>query len=265
MLRAFERVLRTRGVTMYMKKLAVFALTMLFSGLPIQGITQQLTPEEMEEWLFDDSDSLIAEVNEGQLEFLASVKQDKPVHHHYNSMTINDDSIRDGWVKMEQCHSNLDPVPLAQIVFGKDRVRNLAVSRLENVGKAWVEGNSIQLEAIEKQATLCISAETRTFVYNGDGTFSLRSGPFMRRFLDGYYPMRVTMDVKFDTKRLRYFQTSPVAQDGFSVSYENQQVHVDALFEGRLNTDIQFHDLVSRDPVAKQDSGGRIAKLKAKQ
>jgi len=245
-------------------KLAVFTISLLFFGLSSVNHAQQLTPEQMEEWLFDDSDTLgMEEVNEGELAFVAKLKNPN-VHHHHNRMIITDSSLEDGWVKLEQCHRNLDAVPLAQILFSKTRSRNLAVSRSENIDKAWVEGNSIQLEDIHKQAILCVTAETRSFVYNGDGTYSLRSGPFMRRFFDGYYPMRVTMDVEIKAERLRFYETTPPVQDGFKVWRTTRAIHFEAWFEGRLNTDIRFHDLVIGDPVAKRESNARIVGLKAK-
>lgn len=245
-------------------KLVVFIISLFFIGLSTHIPAQQLTPAEMEEWLFDDSDSLaIDDVNEGELTFVEKAKN-KGVHHHHNKMLITDSSLDDGWVKMEQCHRNLDAVPLAQILFSKSRSRNLSVSHSENIGKAWIEGNSVQLEDINKQAVLCVKAETRSLVYNGDGTYSLRSGPFMRRFLDGYYPMQVTMDVDINAKRLRYFETTPTPQNGLKVWRSAGAVHFDAWFEGRLNTDIRFHDLVIGDPVALRQSNARIAKLKAK-
>ncbi len=245
-------------------RLVVFMISLFLLGLSPSSYSQQLTPEQMEEWLFDDSDSLaMDEVNEGELAFVEK-KKNEAVHHHHNKMIITDRSLEDGWVTIEQCHRNLDVVPLAQILFSKSRSRNLKVSRSENIAKAWVEENSVQLEDIGRQAVLCVTAETRSFVYNGDGTYSLRSGPFMRRFFDGYYPMRVTMDVQIEAKRLRFYETTPPAQDGFKVWRTAGAIHFEAWFEGRLNTDIRFHDLVIGDPVAKRESNARIAKLKAK-
>jgi len=246
------------------RHLIVSVISLFFIGLNTPISAQQLTPEQMEEWLFDDSDSIaIDEVNEGELTFIAKGKN-QGAHHHHNSLSITDSSLDDGWVKMEQCHRNLDVVPLAQILFNKSRSRHLSVSRSENIAKAWVEKNSVQLEDIGKQAVLCVKAETRSLVYNGDGTYSLLSGPFMRRFLDGYYPMQVTMDVDIQAKRLRYFRTIPSPQNGLKVWRSAGAIHFDAWFEGRLNTEIQFHDLVIGDPVALRAANGRIAKLKAK-
>ena len=248
---------------MSVKLSLVLVISTILGVFSSATVAQQLTPEQMEEWLFDDSDSLIADVNEGELVFLKTTRDEK-VHHHHNRMVISDSSLEDGWVKIEQCHRNLDPVGLAQILFGKERSRNLSVSHVENIGKAWVEENSIQLEDIRKQAVLCIKAETRTFVYNGDGTYSLRSGPFMRRFLDGYYPMRVTMDVQLESERLRYYQSAPANQEGFKVWRSDRAVHYEAWFEGRLNTEVQFHDLVIGDPVALRKTRGRLVEVRTK-
>lgn len=156
---------------MLIKSGSFYLLALFFTGFSPMVLSQQLTAQEMEEWLFDDSDSLIEEVNEGELVFLQKEPK-KSVHHHHNRMLISDISVEDGWVGLEQCHRNLDPVSLAQIVFREDRVRGLKVSQVSNVDKAWVEGASIQLQGVQPNALLCISAETRSFVYNGDGTFS---------------------------------------------------------------------------------------------
>lgn len=245
-------------------KLAVFTVYLLLFGLSLSSYSQQLTPEQMEEWLFDDSDTLaIDEVNEGELTFVKKAKT-VDAHHHHNKMTITDSSLEDGWVTIEQCHRNLDVVPLTQILFSKTRSRHLTVSRSENIAKAWVEDNSVQLEDIGRQAVLCITAQIRSFVYNEDGTYSLRSGPFMRRFFDGYYPMRVTMDIEIKTKRLRYYAITPPAQNGFKVWRSAGAIHYEAWFEGRLNTDIRFQDISNTDPVTKRESNVRIAELKAK-
>jgi hypothetical protein len=47
--------------------------------------------------------------------------------------------------------------------------------------------------AVEPGARLCLSAQTRALRNTGNGYFNLVNGPYMRKFLDGYYPMRVTL------------------------------------------------------------------------
>lgn len=219
-----------------------------------------LTREQQEEWLFDDSDSLSSEVNEGELVFLPKPPQ-KVVHYHANNIIINQQSIDEGWVYLSQCHSNLDKVGLAQIVFRADRVRNLKVTRVENIESAWVDGATVQLRNIAENARLCIDAETRVFVYNGDGTFSLRSGPYMRRFLDGYYPMRVSLDVTLATDKLRFADISPAVQKGFSVEHGRHTVRYDAWFEGKLNTEIRFYSNGALARADEERARGMIADL----
>jgi len=243
---------------MFIKSGSFYLLALFFTGFSPMALSQQLTAQEMEEWLFDDSDSLIEEVNEGELVFLKKAPI-KSVHHHHNRMLISDASIEDGWVGMEQCHRNLDPVSLAQIVFRSDRVRGLQVTKVSNIDKAWVDGPSIQLEGIQHDALLCLNAETRSFVYNDDGTFSLHSGPFMRKFLDGYYPMQVTLDVSVKSERLRFYRMTPGKQNGFTMRHSDKKVYVDALFEGRLNTEITFHDMSLENVAAQHKERGNIA------
>lgn len=249
---------------MLLKIMMFSSISMLAAAVPSIVLAQQMTPQEMEEWLFDDSDSLVDEVNEGELVFLSEPPK-KRVHHHYNKLLVTESSIDDGWVQIEQCHSNLDPVGLAQIVFREDRVRKLAVGRVKNIGKAWIEGPTVQLEDIKHDALLCITAETRSFVYNGDGTYSLHSGPYMRRFLDGYYPMHVTLDVTLAAPRLRYYETTPASQTGFKIWRSKRAVHYDAWFEGRLSTEIRFHDLVIENVDADKLGRNKLVDLKAKQ
>jgi hypothetical protein len=232
-------------------------LSLLFA---VSAAAEPLTAEQQEEWLFDDSDSLIDEVNEGELVFLENPPA-RVVHHHANRVVITQESIDEGWVRLNQCHSNLDKVSRAQIVFRPDRVRKLKVSRVANIASARVEGATVQLHDISDNAQLCIDAETRVFVYNGDGTFSLRSGPYMRRFLDGFYPMRVSMKVTLATDKLRFADISPAAQKGFAVERQNGAIHYDAWFEGRLNTEIRFYSQGALSRADEERARAMIADL----
>ena len=57
-----------------------------------------------------------AHVSGGELRFLADAPE-RDVHQHLNSVVIDTDSLASGWVRLEQCHRNLDPVQRAQILF----------------------------------------------------------------------------------------------------------------------------------------------------
>lgn len=178
-------------------------------------------------------------VNEGQLHFLAA-QPDKPVHHHQNRIVIDAASLDTGWVSLTQCHDNLDAVPRAQITFREGFVRDLRVDSSHGVAEAWVDGPSIQLRGIEPGSRLCLSAQTRALRDSGGGYFTLNNGPYMRKFLDGYYPMRVTLEIDYPAEALRLIDISPGQQAGLDVTERAGGLRLDALFEGELSLLIQF-------------------------
>lgn len=205
-------------------------------------VAREPTDEELEKWFNSDAPDLeqqALDVNEGQLEFLPQLPA-KAVHHHHNTIIITPRSLYDGWVQLKQCHENLDQIGLAQVVFRKGRVRKLKVRFAENIGRAWVEGPSIQLKDVGKGARLCLELETRSLVNLGDGTLMIRSGPFMRRFLDGYYPMHVSLDVIYASKVIQFLSVTPEMQKGFRVWHNDNSLHIDSWFRGRLSTEIHF-------------------------
>ncbi len=181
----------------------------------------------------------VSDVNDGQLHFLTEAPA-KPVHHHQNHIFISDDSLATGWSRLEQCHQYLDPVPSMQIVYSKDRIRNITILRSENIGKSWVHEHTVQMEQVAHDALICIKAETRALTVDKDGGYSLANGPYMRRFLDGYYPMRVSMNVTLETGKLKFTDISPAPQPGFKFRQDGIQFSYDAYFEGRLRTVFRF-------------------------
>lgn len=178
-------------------------------------------------------------VNEGVLHFLEKPPA-KPVHHHQNHIRIDDSSLRSGWVKLSQCHEHLDPVPRAQITFREGFVRDLKVISSARIKRAWVEGSGVQLVNIEPGARLCLSAQTRTLKDMGNGYFTLCNGPYMRKFLDGYYPMHVSMRLEYPPDTLQILDLSPAEQKGFSVRHARGRATIDGVFEGELYTLVQF-------------------------
>ena len=214
-------------------------------GLLIPLLSQGSEPsmEELERWL--ESDDMMPpsvstdHVNEGDLVFLAQ-HPTKQVHHHQNHLIINAESLRDGWVQLKQCHDHLDRVPRAQIMYNKDRIRDLQIVTSGNIEQSWVEGHSVQLRNIHENARLCVQAWTQALKANGDGSYSLQNGPFMRRFLDGYYPMRVSMKIDYGSSGLHLVSMTPQRQQGFDVTERQGHLAFDAWFEGRLKTEFLF-------------------------
>lgn len=202
-----------------------------------------LTEAELEKWFNNDDPNppefQQAETNDGDLFFL-NKKPNKPVHHHRNSLTVYSNSLKDGWVKLEQCHINLDRVARVQILFSKKRIRNIKIINSDSIGKAWVENNSVQLENVKNNALVCIEAWSKALTKNADGSYQLTSGPFMRRFLDGYFPIHVSINVDFKATDLKLVLVEPLAQNGFKISKTAKTVNMDAWFEGRLKTELTF-------------------------
>ncbi|CRI66032.1 conserved exported hypothetical protein [Thiocapsa sp. KS1] len=202
-------------------------------------------PDE-EDWPEMDLEARVAAVSDGELRFVGPERAAE-THRHVNRIRIGAESLREGWVELTQCHENLDAVGAAQILFSAERIRGLEVVSAQGIGRAWVEGPSVQLTDIAPGARLCIRAESRAMYALGDGRYRLRNGPYMRRFLDGYYPMQVVLDVSYPADRLALMQHQPAAQPGFEVRAESGHVAVDAAFEGRLFTCLDFCETGSSD------------------
>jgi len=203
--------------------------------------SQELSEEELEKWFLDDSRShpFDTDVNEGQLELLAKPPE-KAVLHSQNRFTISADSLKNGWVSMRQCYHNLDAVPAMEVVYQYKNMKNLTVASVAGIEKAWVEGQSVQLLNTETGATLCIEAQVQILYPYTQGKYVLKNGPFQRKFLDGYYPMRVTLQVVFSAHLLKFDSVSPPQQKGVKLTQTRDTVEVDIWFAGRLFTQIFF-------------------------
>ena len=178
------------------------------------------------------------EVNEGELQLL-----DKPptaaAHYHHNRMMITEQSLKDGWVTMYQCHSDLDKVHASQIVYDADHIRDIEIQSYANIGSVRVEGNTVQMKDIEAESEICISADKRVLSY-ANGSYYLRLGPFMRRFLDGYYPMHVRVEVCYPNI-IELVKTKPVN----AIKHRNaatQRLHadLDVWVVGKLDIEFVF-------------------------
>jgi hypothetical protein len=214
-----------------MRRLASFASALLLAG-PVAAMPDAGT------LLFDDFEERARRVNEGELVFLAT-PPDRPVHHHLTRLEISPDDLASGWVVLRQCHDRIDRVPSAQIVYQPGKLRSLEIAGYRNIGSAWVEGDSVQLRDVAEDAQLCVVAEARALHDLGEGRYELRNGPFMRQFLDGYFPMHVSLEVQYP-EGLELVDTEPPSQPGFEVRRSGNQVGIEAWFEGRLRTVIRF-------------------------
>jgi hypothetical protein len=74
-------------------------------------------------------------------------------------------------------------------------------------GEAWVEGRTVQCADVEVGASLRVEARMRSLEFNKDGSFSLRDGPYVQRFLDGCYPVHLSMDIQLRRIYLRFLDS----------------------------------------------------------
>ncbi|MGB5178184.1 MAG: hypothetical protein WBP44_05580 [Gammaproteobacteria bacterium] len=195
--------------------------------------------DDPEAWLQQDDDSRVRQVNEGTLDFLHDA-QDRRVLQTRNWLTITPGSLHNGWVALYQCQSNLDPVAAVEVVYRYHGLRNLRVVSSRRIERARVEQNSVQLEQVQEGGEVCIEAEVQVLKPDGADGYTLQSGPFHRRFLDGYYPVRLDYRIHWPADRLQLASVHPQQQEGFTISDQPGELRIDTLFEGKLTIAIRF-------------------------
>jgi hypothetical protein len=218
--------------------LSVFRRRVL-QGFALALLSGACLAEPEPEWPEWDLEAQVDAVSDGELSLLPDGVPEGS-HIHRNEIRLEPGSLEDGWVTLDQCHEHLDAVPALQVTYNPERIRELRITSTARIGRAWVEGSSVQLENVGSGAQLCVSAQSRALLNLGEGYYRLRNGPYMRRFLDGYYPMRVLLDVRYPEEMLDFIRPNPVAQPGFRVRAEPGRLRIDTSFEGRLYTCMDF-------------------------
>jgi hypothetical protein len=199
--------------------------------------------ENAEQWFesdFKDTD----EVNEGQLEFIAPVT-DKNVLSSIAVLTVDDASMTSGFVKMQQCYRNLDAVPLLDIVYQFKAIKNLQIERAENIEKATVKAQTLELENVGKHAEVCVTAMVKVIEQTDSKHYVLRYGPYYRRFLDGYYPYHISLTVNYPSRDFSVENIIPHQQEYFQVKQAQNRLSVDTWFEGELLLEFVFRKTIT--------------------
>lgn len=196
--------------------------------------------EEQLRWL--ESDELTPpefQINMGELEFLAT-PPDEPVPHSDNTFWIEPGTLQSGWLKLRQCHENLDPVPELEVTYQYRQMHDLKIVKKHNIGHAEVIANSVQMTDLQRGNRLCVEARIRVLYREGE-TYKLINGPYHRRFLDGYYPYHVTLRIHYPVERLAPGAVQPAARPGLTIQRQTGKLTIEAWFEGRLMTEVIFH------------------------
>ena len=170
-----------------------------------------------------------------ELRFLLEAPDSTP-HHHQNQITLTESSLEDGWVELRQCHSHVTAIRRMVIVYNEATTDALQVESTRGVEAARAEKDRVDLRGVERDAEVCINARMRILEDVGDGVYELANGPFERKFLDSYLPMRVTLAVSWGELDMRLEETEPREQEGFEVVRSDHGFMVDTLFKGELRT-----------------------------
>lgn len=183
-----------------------------------------------------DSDS----INGGKLHILTTLP-DKSIPLHSKTLRLSADSLNTFWVHNSQCLANMswwgDAI---QIVFGKGKVRNLNITHAVNIGKSWVEENTVQLEEIAEDAELCLTSENRILYYDKESeSYTLTVGPFLFRLFDGFFPMTVALRVEYPKDLLILEDILPGAAPGIDIVDTPGRIYFRASFEGVMW--VKFH------------------------
>ena len=220
----------------YSNLLTLFISLLFFS--PAILAKEFLSPAEIEKWFNSDDELPTNKVNEGQLNFL-NINSKKNIFGSVINIMVDQNSIDEGWTKLTQCYSNLDPIPRTAVVYRKNLIKNLKVLSSKNIKSTKVAGNKVLLNHVSKKASLCIGATARNFYQNEDKSFSLVNGPYHRKFLDGYYPYHLKLNIHYSPK-LKFSFNIPKQQTGFQVKQNSNSLSIETVFEGRLKTEFRF-------------------------
>ncbi len=209
------------------------------SGMPLKNSEELEIREDLEKWFYDDTNTSTDNISEGELVYI-SPTYPNTILHSQNQLTITPESIKTGWVNLQQCYANLAPIMETQVVYQYKFMRNLIIISSTHIDRAWVEGKSVQLYNVQEDAELCIHAQVRILYQNPDRSFTLISGPYYLKFLDGYYPLHISFSVTYPNYQLRFTGMEPANPIDLLPLLHAGKVSIDTFFEGQLTIKMNF-------------------------
>jgi len=215
----------------------IFIKTIMVLLFPVMLTAAETLDDES--WLDDDSAWRALQVNEGRLKFIAPI-HDQSILHSDTHLWITSESMQTGWVKLQQCYRHLDAVGRTDVVYAYREMKNLQVTRVEQIAQIRVKQNGVELEQVQKGAVLCVQADVKILHHLADKIYGMQNGPYHRKFLDGYYPYHVSLMVHYSNNEIQLKRVMPQAQYGFNVTEKSGGLSIDSWFEGELRIGIEL-------------------------
>jgi hypothetical protein len=128
------------------------------------------------------------------------------------------------------------------VVYRFRQMRGLHVTEARHIGRAWVEGQSVQLKDVGKEARLCVELEAQILYHQEDGRYLLRYGPFQRKFLDSYFPLHISLDVDYSEAPLKLEKITPAPTQGFAHREGKNRLSLEGWFRGKLTIELLFRE-----------------------
>lgn len=179
------------------------------------------------------------------LRFLAT-RPDPDAYWYASTVHIGPESLASGVVTIDTCHHQLDAIHRIVIAFNADRVQALRVQSSTGVEQAEVQGKRVELRGVKQGGSVCVEVVSRALDADGPGRWRLQAGPLMRRYLDGYLPMRAQLQVRWPAGLLNLLSTEPTVQPGVVLEQADGTATLDVTFAGRLRPQFVLNQPASR-------------------
>jgi hypothetical protein len=187
---------------------------------------------------FEADEARLRAVNTGELAFISG--SDAKMLLTRSELRISAASLDDGWVTLVQCQHGLDAVSVTEIVYNYTGLRGLEITEQSGIDTARVEGKSVQLRGVQAGAHVCVRGEVRVLRADGRGGWRIDSGPYHRRYLDGYFPLHLVLKVVYPAELLRWDGLQPPAQAGLQLATDAGALTIDTRFTGMLTLHLHF-------------------------
>ncbi len=165
-----------------------------------------LSPEE-QAFFEDDSFFQTMEVQDTPVKWVPAQKTQNQ-YALKNAITLTDETLKTGFVQFSQCHTHLDAIRAIDIVYNPQTTQELEVLSSKKIQTVTAHAAKIELKNVDKGAEVCVAGKVKTFHFNEQNQqWNLQRGPYMRKFLDGYYPMHVQETIQWPDIAIKWHAT----------------------------------------------------------